>query len=43
MKLGERLANQHDDYRKFMKRIQKMIATITIAEKEERCKETKIE
>ena len=38
VKLGEWLANRHDDYRKRMKRIQQMIAAITIAEKEERSK-----
>ena len=36
MKLGQWMAGRHDAYRNFMKRIQKMIATITIAEKEAR-------
>ena len=41
--LGKWLAKRHDGYVQFMKRIQKMIATITKAEKEERSKQNCID
>ena len=42
VELGIWLADRHDAYIKFMKRIQKMIAGITKAEKEERAKRNKV-
>ena len=42
VKLGEWLAKRHDEYRKLMKRIQKIIATITIAEKHERAEDKNV-
>ena len=36
VKLGAWLSKRHDSYSNLMKRIQQMIATITMAEKEER-------
>ena len=40
--MGDWLAARHDKYNTFMKRVQKMIATITLAEKEEREKDKQI-
>ena len=43
VKLGVWLAKRHDRYASFMKRVHKMIATITIAEKQERAKDKEIQ
>jgi hypothetical protein len=43
VKLADWLAKRHDRYTNLMNRIQKMIATITIAEKEERKKKLQVE
>ena len=41
--LGEWLAKRHDHYKAFMKRVQQMIAAVTLAEKEERTKDKQVQ
>ena len=42
VRLGEWLHNRHSKYIEFMRRVQKMLATVTIVEKEERAKRRKV-